>query len=269
MSDELRRLKQAAGELLATDRMLIGEFLPAGRPLAAARPSAPAPPAPAPAAPAAGETGSRFDVPPAPATDLSHPKNRELREMDVQQVRTCRKCRLCEGRRNTAFGEGNPDAAVFFIGEGPGEEEDIQGRPFVGRAGELLTKMIAAMGLRRSGVYIGNVVKCRPPGNRAPLPDEAAACGGYLWQQLRIIRPRVIVTLGNPATHAVLQTTEGITTIRGAWRKLPLSLADLGDVPVMPTFHPAYVLRSYTPDNRKKVWHDLQQVMKRIAAGES
>src|SRR5690606_28970493 len=126
-------------------------------------------------------------------------------------VKPCEKCELCRGRLNTVFGEGDPDAPVMFIGEGPGQNEDEQGRPFVGRAGELLEKMIVAMGLSRDRVYIANTVKCRPPNNRAPTPIEVDACWDYLHRQIATIRPRAIVTLGGPAAKAVLKTNEGVT----------------------------------------------------------
>ncbi|KKK73182.1 hypothetical protein LCGC14_2896410, partial [marine sediment metagenome] len=142
-----------------------------------------------------------------------------------------------------------------------GAEEDKQGRPFVGRAGELLTKMIIAMGLTREQVYIANVVKCRPPGNRAPTVDEVAACREHLDRQLQIIRPKVIVTLGNPATQNLLQTRVGITKLRGQWEELGDIGEGLTGTPVMPTFHPAYILRQYTQENRQKAWADLQAVM--------
>lgn len=152
----------------------------------------------------------------------------------------------------------------MFIGEGPGHDEDMTGRPFVGRAGELLTRMITAMGLTRSDVFIGNVIKCRAPNNRAPTPDEVEACWGYLVRQIQIIQPKVIVTLGNPASHALLDTRVGITRLRGTWQTLPILGEGVGGTPVMPTFHPAFLLRQYTIDNRQKVWADLQQVMQRL-----
>ena len=188
----------------------------------------------------------------------------EVMRVGFGEVRGCTLCQLSRGRTNTVFGEGNPDADVVFIGEGPGAEEDKQGRPFVGRAGELLDKMIAAMGLAREDVYICNVIKCRAPGNRAPAADEVHACWDYLVRQLRIIAPKVIVTLGNPATHAVLNTKVGITRMRGQWQSLPMLDAELAGVKIMPTFHPAFVLRSYTQDNRQKVWSDLQKVMEEL-----
>lgn len=185
-----------------------------------------------------------------------------LAAMDRDEVKGCTRCGLCQSRTNTVFGEGDPDAKIMFIGEGPGQNEDLQGRPFVGRAGELLDKMIAAMGLRREDVFIANVVKCRPPQNRTPTPMEADACWPYLRRQIEIVAPQVIVTLGGPATKTILQTTEGITRIRGQWRQYN---GVEPPIPVMPTFHPAYLLRSYTVENRKKVWSDLQAVMKKVA----
>jgi uracil-DNA glycosylase family 4 len=167
------------------------------------------------------------------------------------EVAACDRCReLAAGRTRTVPGQGNPHTRLVFIGEGPGEEEDRQGLAFVGRAGELLTKMIEAIGLTRDQVFICNIVKCRPPGNRTPMPDEEANCMPYLARQLEIIRPRVICALGGTAAKWLLQTHDGITRLRG--RFYPYRGAQL-----MPTFHPAYVLRNYTPDTRKKVYDDL------------
>jgi len=184
-------------------------------------------------------------------------KRRRLRELDENEVRGCTRCRLCEQRTHTVFGEGSPDAKLFFIGEGPGQNEDETGRPFVGRAGELLNKMIAGMGLKREDVFIANVVKCRPPGNREPAVDEVATCTPYLERQLEIVRPRVIVTLGRPATQHMLQTKNSMSRMRGQWHEWRA-------IKLMPTFHPAYLLRSYTRANREMVWSDLQQVMREL-----
>jgi DNA polymerase len=164
------------------------------------------------------------------------------------------------------FGEGDPQARLMFIGEGPGQTEDQTGRPFVGRAGELLDRQIQAMGLTRERVYIANVVKCRPPNNRTPTPAEVATCGPYLVRQVRIVRPEVIVTLGGPASKLVLGTPEGITRLRGRWGVFN---ATDPPVPVMPTFHPAFLLRAYTKDNRMKVWSDLQAVMGRLGLSDA
>ncbi len=184
-----------------------------------------------------------------------------LDAMDRQEVRGCSKCVLCEGRIQTVFGEGDPDTAIMFVGEGPGQNEDEQGRPFVGRSGDLLEKQIQAMGFQRSEVYIANVVKCRPPNNRTPLADEVEACSDYLRRQIEIIRPKVIITLGGPAAKLVLGIKEGITRVRGTWHEYP---GVQPAVPVMPTFHPAYLLRQYTQENRAKVWSDLKAALKRL-----
>jgi DNA polymerase len=160
------------------------------------------------------------------------------------------------------FGDGDPAARLVFVGEAPGEEEDRTGVPFVGRAGQLLNKMIVAMGLSREEVYICNVLKTRPPNNATPTSREAALCEPYLVEQLSIVSPRVIVTLGLPASRTLLKSEETMTRMRGRWATY--RLADGSSVPVMPTYHPAFLLRSYTPENRKKVWDDLQLAMDRL-----
>lgn len=170
------------------------------------------------------------------------------------RVRGCLACPLGAHRIRFVFGEGNPNARMMFIGEGPGQEEDLQGRPFVGKAGELLDKMIVAIGLKRSEVYIANVVKCRPPDNRTPTTAEAQRCLGYLRRQIELIRPEVIVLLGKTPLQELLGISTGITRMRGQWQRLEM----LGGIPVMPTFHPAYVLRQYTQEVRGAVWSDLQ-----------
>jgi DNA polymerase len=242
MSDEVRKLRDTARQVLEGELLFSDPFLPAGR-------------NPLPGPPGGGGAGPEMTAAEQAAA---------LEAIDVNEVRGCTKCRLHQGRTQTVFGEGSPTAEIVFIGEGPGEEEDRTGRPFVGRAGELLTRMIAAMGLRREDVYICNIVKCRPPGNRVPAVDESEACRDYLLRQLQIISPKVIVTLGNPATQKLLETTVGITKIRGQWQKMPLLIGGLGGIDVMPTFHPAFVLRQYTADVRSKVWADLQQVMQHL-----
>ncbi len=153
------------------------------------------------------------------------------------------------------FGEGHPEARLMFVGEGPGRDEDLQGRPFVGKAGELLDKMIGAIGLKREETYIANVVKCRPPDNRTPTPDEARACLGYLHRQIELIRPAVIVTLGATPLREFAGVNEGITKARGQWRRVRVGNRE---IPIMPTFHPAYVLRQYTQEVRRAVWEDLR-----------
>jgi DNA polymerase len=183
---------------------------------------------------------------PAPALSLA-----QIRE----ELGDCQRCRLCKGRSNIVFGVGNPNADLVFVGEAPGADEDRQGEPFVGAAGQLLTKMIEAMGFGRGDVYIANVIKCRPPGNRDPEPDEVAACEPFLKQQLAAIRPRVIVTLGKFAAHSLLRTSTPISRLRGTFRSYE-------GIPVMPTFHPAFLLRN--PDSKREAWADLKQVMQRL-----
>jgi uracil-DNA glycosylase family 4 len=191
-------------------------------------------------------------------------KIRRLRLLDEQEVKPCRKCRLCESRTQTVFGQGNVDAQLVFVGEGPGYEEDQQGLAFVGRAGQLLTKMIEAMGLSRDQVYICNVVKCRPPDNRTPEADEMLACSPYLREQLSIVCPEVIVALGAPAAKTLLNTAETIGRLRGRFHEYFFSgVTGKGpSIPLMPTYHPAYLLR--TPQDKAKTWDDLKQVMARL-----
>jgi DNA polymerase len=163
---------------------------------------------------------------------------------------------LHERRKQAVFARGNATSGLCFVGEGPGADEDAQGFPFVGKAGQLLDRMIAAMGFERDEAYVCNVVKCRPPDNRKPELDEIAACSPYLHEQLELIRPQVIVALGASAVQGLLGTTEGITKMRGRWKLYR------GRIPVMPTFHPAYLLRQ--PDAKRDVWADLQAVVERM-----
>jgi DNA polymerase len=199
-------------------------------------------------------------IPSPSAPDFGSPvlgsaeKRARLIAMNENEVRGCTKCRLCETRTHTVFGEGDPDARIFFIGEGPGETEDKTGRPFVGRAGELLNKMIGGMGLKREQVYIANIVKCRPPNNRVPAPDEVATCTPYLERQLEIIRPSAIVTLGLPSSQYMLHSKLSMGKLRGQWH-------DWRGIKLMPTYHPAYVLRNPTYETRAAVWSDLKQVL--------
>lgn len=180
--------------------------------------------------------------------------NRDRGSLDEirAEIGDCRRCKLSKGRKNIVFGVGNPKARLMFIGEGPGADEDMQGIPFVGRAGQLLTKIIAAMGFRREDVYIANIVKCRPPGNRNPEPDEVATCIPFLIKQVKAIRPEVIVCLGSVATQNLLGTEEKITKLRG-------NFTEWQGIPVMPTYHPAFLLRN--PNMKKPVWEDMQKVM--------
>jgi uracil-DNA glycosylase family 4 len=175
-------------------------------------------------------------------------------------VEGCPRCKLSRGRTNIVFGQGNPKADLMFVGEAPGHEEDLQGLAFVGRAGQLLTKIIEAMGKTRDNVYIVNVLKCRPPHNRNPEPDEVASCMPFLEEQIRLISPKVIVTLGTFAAQAVLGTDEPIGRMRGRWRSAR-------GVRVMPTFHPAFLLRS--PDRKKDVWEDMKVVRDYLAENGS
>ncbi len=186
-----------------------------------------------------------------------------LDQLNREHVETCTRCGLCQGRTRTVFGAGNPRPELVFVGEGPGAEEDRQGVPFVGRAGQLLTRMLAAMTLTREQVYISNIVKCRPPGNRTPTDEEMATCAPYLFRQLAVLRPKVIVTLGRPSSQALLLTRTPIGRLRGSFHEFPppeLASFGLPSVKLMPTFHPAYLLRS--PGEKGKTWEDLQQVMR-------
>lgn len=167
----------------------------------------------------------------------------------------CRRCPLWKNRNNIVFGEGDPEARLVFVGEAPGRREDETGRPFVGPAGELLNEMIRAMGLERDETYICNVLKSRPPRNRDPSPEEIRECFPFLQKQLEIIEPEVIVPLGRPATQNLLKTDRPLGAMRGRWH-------EWNEIPVMPTYHPAYLLRS--PDQKRKTWNDLQQVIERL-----
>lgn len=186
-------------------------------------------------------------APPAAASETLEDIRKELL--------SCRGCPLCAGRRTVVFGVGNPRAALMFVGEGPGEEEDRQGEPFVGAAGRRLNQWIARLGLAREDVYIANIVKCRPPGNRAPLPEEAASCLPYLKRQIRAIRPEAICTLGAVALQYLLGTNEKITRVRGKWRELE-------GIPVLPTYHPAFILRNQTRET--EVLADLDLLAERL-----
>jgi len=173
-------------------------------------------------------------------------------------VAACTRCRLSEGRNKVVFGSGNPDAELMLIGEGPGAEEDRQGLPFVGPAGELLTKIIQAIDLKREDVYIANIVKCRPPGNRDPQPDEVAACRGFLEKQIALVQPRVIVALGKVAAQTLLGNESPIGQMRGRWYRIH-------GVPAMVTYHPAALLRNQAL--KRPTWEDMQQVRDRLRGG--
>jgi DNA polymerase len=175
---------------------------------------------------------------------------------ELQAIATvCEKCNLSRTRTQVVYGVGNPNADLMFIGEAPGRDEDLKGEPFVGRAGQLLTDIIKAMKLGRDDVYIANVIKCRPPDNRNPEPDELEACRPYIRRQVEIIQPKVIVTLGKFALQSLTEKSYGITATRGQW-------LEYNGVKVMPTYHPAYLLR--TPSAKKEVWADMKKVMEEL-----
>ena len=177
-----------------------------------------------------------------------------------EDIGDCRRCRLCEARNKIVFGVGNASARLVFVGEGPGADEDAQGIPFVGRAGQLLTQMIEGTAkkegipLSRQDVYICNVVKCRPPENRTPLPDEMETCGQFLFRQLMVIRPKAICALGSTAAKALLATRDGVTRLRGRWHKWR-------DIPLMVTYHPSYLLRPYNQNAKREAWEDLKMLL--------
>ncbi|MCG2709170.1 MAG: uracil-DNA glycosylase [Thermodesulfovibrionales bacterium] len=172
-----------------------------------------------------------------------------------EEIGDCQRCKLSKGRKNIVFGEGSIDAEIMFIGEGPGEDEDIQGRPFVGKAGQLLTKLIEKMGFKREDVYIGNIVKCRPPFNRDPEEDEINACSPFIRKQAEIISPKVIVSLGRISTQTLIGLKIPIGKLRGKFYQFE-------DIPLMPTFHPSYLLRN--PKDKWLVWEDAQKVLERL-----
>ena len=202
---------------------------------------------------------SKKKEPPAKVSPSADYKTGELGKI-ADEVHKCRKCELGFSRTNAVPGEGSPNARIMFVGEGPGADEDAQGRPFVGRAGQLLDRMIAAMGLERSDVYICNVLKCRPPENRDPKPDEIISCLPFLQRQIEMINPEIIVALGAHAARALLDNNKSIGQLRGIFHEY---YPGLGRPPIklMATFHPAYLLRNYSHENRQKVWEDMKKVL--------
>lgn len=213
--------------------------------------------APAPASPARGSARAPTS---AHVADEAHVAPIACGTLDLAGLKSalfgCLRCRLSAGRTQVVYGVGPDRARLMFVGEAPGRDEDLRGEPFVGKAGQLLTDMIEkGMGLQRSDVYIANVVKCRPPENRNPEPDEVESCSPYLRRQLELVQPEVIVALGAFAAQALLKTTERISRLRGTWHAYE-------GIPVMPTFHPAYLLRS--PAEKRTAWSDLQQVMEKL-----
>jgi uracil-DNA glycosylase family 4 len=204
-------------------------------------------------------SSSSILVPPLIALPSLAPEHDTLEKI-LADIGDCRRCRLCEGRHTIVFGSGNESSRLVFVGEGPGAEEDEQGLPFVGRAGQLLTQMIdntatkEGIPIRRRDVYICNVVKCRPPENRTPLPDEMEICGQFLFRQLLAIQPKAICVLGATAMKALLNVNEGITRSRGRWHKWH-------DIPVMVTYHPSYLLRQYNQTAKREAWEDLKTLL--------
>jgi uracil-DNA glycosylase family 4 len=178
----------------------------------------------------------------------------------AEEVRKCCSCGLGSSRTNAVPGQGNAQARIVFVGEAPGAEEDAQGLAFVGRAGQLLTKIIEACGLKREDVFICNILKCRPPDNRDPAADEIVSCLPYLRRQLEIIEPEIIVALGAHAARTLLDTNKSIGQLRGQFHEYLMGI-DKAGIKLMATYHPAYLLRSYSPENRRKVWEDMKQVL--------
>lgn len=216
-------------------------------------PAEPAPPIAVPAPAAAPEAD------PYPAKDTSPEGQLSPLQVIQEDIGECTRCRLHKGRKTIVFGSGNPNAKLVFIGEGPGADEDEQGLPFVGRAGQLLTRMIdgtcerIGLPIRRPDVYICNVVKCRPPDNRAPELDEMEVCGQFLFRQVKAIQPKAICVLGGTAAKALLRPGVGITKLRGNW-------TEWGGIRVMPTYHPSYLLRGYNPQGKRQAFDDLKEV---------
>lgn len=194
-----------------------------------------------------------FGVPQSFGSDLKSAALQGLRD----ELSACRKCNLAKGRKNIVFGEGLPDADIMFIGEAPGREEDLKGKPFVGEAGELLTRLIEKVGLKRKEVYIGNIVKCRPPSNRDPVEDEIKACLPFIERQVEIIMPKAIIALGSIASHALAGTKIPITKLRG-------NFYEYKGIPLMPTFHPAYLLRNPDLQERWRIREDVEKVLCRL-----
>jgi DNA polymerase len=201
---------------------------------------------------------------PAPSQNLfgdeltnvaSLPQSNETLEQIWSDIGECTRCGLCSGRTQVVNTHGNHKARLMFVGEAPGADEDLQGKPFVGRAGQLLTKMIEAMGMKREDVIIGNVNRCRPPGNRQPTLEEAAICRPFLFREIATVRPAVIVVMGNTALRNLLEIKAGISSVRGQFH-------DYHGTPVMPTFHPAYLLRD--PSKKRETWEDLKKVMEHL-----
>jgi len=265
-----RPLADEARAVIASARQLLDDFLEEGvhsfehaaaplrvsAPAAPARSTSPEPmPEPAPAPIRSAEPPRAAPAPRPASPEAIVWSERPTLDEVRQALGDCTRCGLAEGRNQIVFGDGNPDADLMFVGEGPGQEEDRRGLPFVGKAGELLTQMIEkGLGITRSDVYICNIVKCRPPNNRTPLAPEVTTCRPFLDGQIAAVKPKVIVALGKPATSLLLDREVAITRIRGSW-------FEYRGIPLMPTLHPAYILRQYTPENRRHVWEDLKAAL--------
>jgi DNA polymerase len=274
MMTNAETIQRVARQHLRTNQLLGVDFIPV-RPGSAmnGETSAPAGASRAPAASADEVFAAPVTV---PARSVAAPVGRDSasatdKAAKIEALRErhdakCPHCTVATAHTRTVFGEGDLNAKLMFIGEAPGAEEDKQGRPFVGRSGQKLEQIITAMGLTREQVYIANVLKSRPPNNRTPLQPEIDACSTYLHEQIGIIQPEVIVTLGGPAAKLLLRTDIGITKLRGMWAEFVDDIdAPTIRIPVMPTFHPAYLLRNYTPETRQRMWSDMQQVMSVLA----
>lgn len=250
--DEVRRKLEFYRDLGI--RELYVRALPRAEAVPAATPGPEASMATAPAA-----LPVKVDVPAPPPMLAMTPDDDSLPRI-LEDIGDCTRCKLYRGRTNLVFGVGNPQAKLVFVGEGPGADEDAQGIPFVGRAGQLLTQMIEGTAakegipVRRPDVYICNVVKCRPPENRTPEPDEMQTCGQFLFRQLMAIQPRAICALGSTAAKALLGTKDGVMKLRGRWHKWR-------DVPLMVTYHPSYLLRAYNVQAKREAWEDLKKVL--------
>ena len=280
MQQVLARFDQALG-LETSPRASAGTGSVPEAPSAADRVPVPAvvAPARAPAASAEGATAFRASAPtvaPIASTHVYPPESlrapgdaadraRRLSEIDARHAASCPHCLAATGHTRLVFGEGAAHAELMFVGEAPGDAEDRMGRPFLGAAGEKLDEMIKAMGLSREQVYIASILKSRTPENRTPMPEEVTACGPFLMEQILAIQPKVIVTLGGPAAKWICGTDAGISRIRGTWQQwTPPAGADCPPIPVMPTYHPSYVLRTYTKQVRMEVWSDLRAVLAKL-----
>ncbi len=271
MTSERDKLIYTIREQLKSDMALGGKWLPKGQDKAIAdipqaSPGAVSVPEPAQAVDAV-DTPSPIESVEEPAFMTEKvkeimAKKQQLKEI-AAQIANCQECTLAQSRINTVPGEGNPKAKLVFVGEAPGQSEDEQGRPFVGRAGKLLDKIIDAMGLSRDDVFICNILKCRPPGNRDPQASEVAACSHFLYEQLNTLDPTVIVALGTHAAHTLLETKTPIGQLRGKMHNYhPAGLNK--PIKLAATYHPAYLLRNYTPETRGKVWDDMKKVLKEL-----